>query len=112
MGHHLETSLLAVICFIIDTTGALVIFGYCAVAFVTAFRSGTPAEARGIVARGAILGMSIKLVATCLKTVELQTWNQIGVFAAIFLLMTILKKTFELESKLALPQDRPGSSCC
>lgn len=56
-------------------------------------------EAHGIVARGAILGMSIKLVATTLKTVELQTWNQIGLFAAILVLRAILKKVFELEKK-------------
>jgi hypothetical protein len=93
-------------------TSALVILGYCAVAFVTAVRSGLSAEARGIVARGAILGMNIKIVTACLKTVELQTWNQIGLFMAIFLLRTILKKSFEMESKMVVRRDDAGSSRC
>jgi uncharacterized membrane protein len=107
--HQLETSILNVFCFVIDTTSALVILGYCAVAFVTAIRSRAAAEAHGIVARGAILGMSIKLVGATLKTIELQTWNQIGLFAAILLLRTVLKKVFQLENKIAARKEPANS---
>jgi uncharacterized membrane protein len=100
---------LSVFCFAIDTTSAFVIVGYCTVAFITALRSGRTTEAHGIVARGAILGMSIKLVGTALKTVELQTWNQIGLFAVIMLLRTILKKFFELENKIGARKEQAGS---
>ncbi|MGO9571376.1 MAG: DUF1622 domain-containing protein [Desulfomonilaceae bacterium] len=107
--HQLETSILNVFCFVIDTASALVIVGYCTLAFITALRSGRTTEAHGIVARGAILGMSIKLVGTTLKTIELQTWNQIGLFAVIFLLRTILKKFFQLENKIAARKEQVSS---
>jgi len=66
-----------------------------------ALRSGRATEAHGLVARGALLGMSIKLVGTCLKTIELQTWNQIGLFLVILALRTILKRVFEAEDKIS-----------
>jgi hypothetical protein len=53
--------------------------------------------------------MGIKLVAATLKTIELQTWNQIGLFALIFLLRTILKKVFQLENKIAARQQQARS---
>ena len=92
----------------LDAASALIILGYCAVAFVTAVRSARPTEAHGIVARGAILGMSVKLVGTCLKTIQLQTWNQIGLFVAIFALRMILKKVFQLENKFATREEANG----
>jgi len=107
--HQLETSILNVFCFVIDTASALVILGYCTVAFIAAIRFGRTTEAHGIVARGAILGMSIKLVAATLKTIELQTWNQIGLFALILLLRTILKKVFQLENKIAARKEQASS---
>lgn len=107
--HQLETSILNVFCFVIDTTSALVILGYCTAAFITAVRSGRAMEAHGIVAKGAILGMSIKLVGATLRTVELQTWNQIGLFVVILLLRTILKKVFELENKIAARNEQASS---
>lgn len=88
-------------CFVTDTASALVIVGYCAVAFVQAIRFQRATEAHSIIARGAILGMSIKVVGTCLKAIELQTWNQIGLFAVILVLRTILKRIFVLENKIA-----------
>jgi hypothetical protein len=53
--------------------------------------------------------MSIKLVAATLKTIELQTWNQIGLFALIFLLRAILKRVFQLENKIAGTQEQARS---
>jgi len=93
---------------VLDAASALIIVGYCAKAFIKAVRSGRPTEAHGIVARGAILGMSVKLVGTCLKTIQLQTWNQIGLFAAIFALRFILKKVFILENKFAAREEAKG----
>jgi uncharacterized membrane protein len=54
------------------------------------------------------MGMSMKLVAATLKTIELQTWNQIGLFAAILLLRTILKKVFALENKITFRKEQAG----
>jgi hypothetical protein len=99
--NHLETSVANAFCLAIDSVSALVILAYCAIAFITAVRSGSPAEAHSLVARGALLGMSIKLVGTCLKTIQLQTWNQIGLFLVIFALRVILKRIFQAEAKIS-----------
>ena len=104
--NHLETSIVNAFCLAIDSASALIILGYCAIAFITAVRSGSPAEAHGLVARGALLGMSIKLVGTCLKTIQLQTWNQIGLFLVIFALRFILKRIFLAEEKLSARQEQ------
>lgn len=104
--HHLETSILNGLCLAIDSVSALVILGYCTAAFVAAVRSGRPTAAHGLVARGALLGMSIKLVGTCLKTIQLQTWNQIGLFLVLFALRKLLKHIFEAENKIASREEQ------
>jgi hypothetical protein len=48
-----------------------------------------------LVANGALLGMNIKLVGAFLKTMELQTWNQLALFATILVLRVVLKKVFK-----------------
>lgn len=107
--HQPETEILRTFFFVTDTASALVIAGYCAAALITAVRTGRATEAQSLVARGALLGMSIKLVGTCLRTVELQTWTQIGFFAAILVLRTVLKKIFQWENRIAAREDPAGS---
>ncbi len=105
---QIETSILTAFILIIDLASAGVIVGYCAAAFVAAVRSGSAADAQLIVARGALLGMSMKTVAALLKAIELQTWDQILMFALIFVLRAVLKKVFQLESKIT-PRKGNGS---
>ncbi len=90
-------------------TSALVVFGYCAAAFLTVVRHGDRSRAHSLVAQGAVLGLSIKVVAALLKTLELQTWNQIGLFLVIFALKTLLKKIFVAENKVRGPEELPSS---
>jgi hypothetical protein len=107
--HQLETSILNAFCLVIDAASALVILGYCVTAFIKAVRSRSAGEAHVLVAKGALLGMSIKLVGACLKTMELQTWNQIGLFLAIFALRAILKRVFQAEEKIGAPTAQHSS---
>jgi uncharacterized membrane protein len=79
---------------LIDLVAAMVVAGYVAVAMVKLARGGGVDEARLIVAEGAVLGLSFKVAATLLKTLELHTWNQILMFAAILAMRTILKQLF------------------
>jgi hypothetical protein len=53
--------------------------------------------------------MSIKLVGACVKTIQLQTWDQIGLFLMIFALRAMLKRVFLAEEKInpALEQRSP-----
>ncbi len=78
----------------IEFIGALLISGYVLAALVTLLRTKNILAARLLVADGAIAGLGFKLAGTLLKTIELHTWQQILMFAAIFALRTVLKRLF------------------
>ncbi len=82
---------------LIEFAGALLIVGYIIAALFTLVRSGDIVKARLLVIDGAISGLSFKLAGTLLKTIELQSWQQILMFFAIFALRTILKRVFTWE---------------
>jgi uncharacterized membrane protein len=79
---------------LIDLVAAVVIAGYVAAAMVKLARGCGVDEARLFVAEGAVLGLSFKVAATLLKTLEIHTWDQILMFAAIFVMRTVLKQLF------------------
>ncbi len=84
---------------VIEAAGALFIFAYSVRALALVVRIHQPEAARLLLIEGALLGLSIKVAATLLKTIELHTWQQIGMFAAIFTLRTVLKMIFTSERK-------------
>lgn len=88
---------------LIDLVAALVIVGYVIAAVVKLLYGSPVAQARLIVAEGAILGLSFKVAASLLKTLELHTWEQILMFGTIFALRTILKQVFVWEKQQVQP---------
>lgn len=96
---------------LIDLASALLIVAYVVAALVSLVRSGALlrtagsarnngiSQARLLVAEGAVLGLSLKLAAALLKTLEIHTWDQILMFAAIFALRTVLKQLFMWEKQ-------------
>ena len=52
---------------------------------------------RLIVADGVVSALGYKTAATLLKTIELQTWTAIGLFAAILTLRTLVKRVLVWE---------------
>jgi len=84
---------------LIDLVSAVVVAGYVAGAMLKLARGGGVDEARLLVAEGAVLGLSFKVAATLLKTLEIHTWNQILMFAAIFAMRTVLKQLFLWEQQ-------------
>jgi uncharacterized membrane protein len=82
---------------IIEFIGAILIVFYLLAACISLFRQRNIVLARLIVADGVITGLSFKVAGTLLKTIELQTWQQILMFLAIFALRTILKRVFSWE---------------
>lgn len=82
---------------IIEFIGALLIILYLLAAILALLSGKSVTEARLIVADGIITGLSFKLAGTLLKTIELHTWQQILMFAAIFALRTVLKRAFVWE---------------
>jgi hypothetical protein len=76
---------------IVEFGGTLVIVAHAAAALVgLALGRLTLDGARRVVAEGAVSGLSWKLSAALLKTVELQTFDQIGVAFAILALRHLI----------------------
>jgi hypothetical protein len=88
----------------IEIVSSVIIFGYCAAGFAFFISGKDGFTIKTLVANGTLLGMNLKLVGALLKTIELQTWNQLAVFVVIFALRTIIKKVFRRQNFLATKQ--------
>lgn len=75
----------------------LVLFGYVLAALLALLRGGGMPRARLLVVDGILFALNFKVVATLLRTMEITTWNQIGLFAAVFVLRTLLKRVVTWE---------------
>jgi hypothetical protein len=80
-----------------EAIGSLIIVRYCVAALLALIRRRGITAARLLVAEGAITGLGYKLAGTLLRTLLLLSWRQILMFAAIFVLRTILKRVFVWE---------------
>lgn len=85
---------------VIEFAGALIMTVYITRAIYSLVITSSMQTARFLVASGAIAGLSFKTAAMLLKTLELETWNQIGIFLAVLALRMILKGAFEREQRL------------
>jgi uncharacterized membrane protein YfhO len=63
-------------------------------------------RARLRIAEGVIAGLSFKLAATLLKTIVLQSWEQILMFAAIIVIRMLLKHLCKRSASLACRQQQ------
>ncbi|MEI6135527.1 MAG: DUF1622 domain-containing protein [Desulfomonile sp.] len=88
----------------IEIVSSVIIFGYCAAGFAFFISGKDGFTIKTLVANGTLLGMNLKLVGALLKTIELQTWNQLALFVVIFALRTIIKKVFRRQNFLATKQ--------
>lgn len=82
---------------IIEFIGALLIIGYILAALYTILRWRPIIVAQQLVADGALAGLNFKLAGTLLKAIVVHSWQQILMFAAIFVLRTVLKRLFMWE---------------
>ncbi|MBC5823610.1 MAG: DUF1622 domain-containing protein [Candidatus Eremiobacteraeota bacterium] len=84
----------------IESVGAVLIFGYVAAACrILLMRRADIGAARLLVAEGALLGLSFKVGATLLRTIQLHTWTEIATFAAVLAMRTLLKMLFAAERR-------------
>ncbi len=79
---------------IINIASSAIISGYCVAGLITLIARRSRTQAQLLVANGVLLGISLKLAATLLKTIETQSWSQIGQLVSIILLTALIKKTF------------------
>ena len=95
----------------IEFAGALLIAGYCAAGLVALARSRDPIAARLLIIEGSLWGLSLKTAASLMKTIEIRSWDQIGAFAAIFALRTLVKRVMTWETgRLQRSQQRKPRS--
>lgn len=80
-----------------EAIGSLVIVAYVVRATVELLRGRGIDNSRLIVAEGVLLGLSFKVATSLLKTAVLHSWTQIGLFAFVLALRTILKRLFAWE---------------
>ncbi len=84
---------------LIELAGSLIIVGYCLAALAQLAQTRNPVRVRLLVIEGALWGLSLKTAASLLKTIEIHSWGQIGAFAAILALRTVLKRLMVWEQR-------------
>ena len=79
---------------VIQFGAALIIGGYAVAAVVTLVRTRDVDRARLVMADGVINGLGVLVIGALLRVITLESWNDIGLFTAIFGLRTLLKRLF------------------
>jgi uncharacterized membrane protein len=93
---------------LIQFGAALLISGYAAAAIGALVRTREIDRARLIMADGVIAGLSLLVVGALLRMITLESWEDIGLFAAIFGMRTLLKRLFVWEeARLRRAPGRP-----
>jgi uncharacterized membrane protein len=91
--------MLAILRLFVELLTSLVIAGYVLAALWALLRGQDLVRARLLVADGILTALSLKLIATLLRTVELSSWEQIGMFVAVLALRTFLKWVITWEQR-------------
>ena len=82
---------------VVELAAGVVIAGYGATALVTLVRTRDVDRARLVMADGVVTGLGVLVVAALLKMIILETWSDIGLFAVILSLRTLLRRLFDWE---------------
>ncbi len=83
----------------VDLVGSALLAGYALAALAALARGRGVRAARLLVAEGAVAALSFKVAGALLKTIELHSWEQIGMFAAVLALRVLLKRLFAWEGQ-------------
>ena len=81
-----------------DFAGSVVLTAAVTSVLVGLIRGHGVDAARRTIAEGAVLALTIKTAGALLKTLEVQSWEELGAFTAILALRIVLKRTFAWES--------------
>ena len=84
----------------IEAAGSALLLGYVLAALLALARQHGLERCRLLLADGAVFSLGFKTAASLLKTLELNTWHQIGAFLAVLTLRTILKRAFVTEKTI------------
>ena len=84
---------------LIELAAATVVFFHASWAIGVLVRSHDSDRARLIIADGVLAALSFSVAGTLLKTIGLESWEQIRMFAFVLLLRTLLKRVFRWEQR-------------
>ncbi len=98
---HLLVHGLTVATALIELLAAIVIAYHVALAVVLIAKGKGVDAARMAMAEGVLAGLSFSVAATLLKTIALEDWAAIRMFAFVLALRTLLKMVFERERNSA-----------
>ncbi len=84
---------------VIELFAAIVVAWHVLHALAVILTSRSSDRARLIIANGVLAALSFSVAGTLLKTIALQSWPDIRLFAFVLLLRTLLKRVFEWEQR-------------
>ena len=99
----LSQGLIAGVALAIEAAGSALLLGYVLAALLALARQHGLERCRLLLADGAVFSLGFKTAASLLKTLELNTWHQIGTFLAVLTLRTVLKRAFATEKASLVP---------
>ncbi len=82
---------------LIELLAAFVVAFHAVWALASLARDRSGDHARMLIARGVMAALSFSVAGTLLKTIGLQSWPQIRMFAFVLVLRTVLKTVFRRE---------------
>ncbi len=85
---------------LIEIAAAVVISFHAGWAFLDILRGRGADRARILIADGVLSGLGFSVAGTLLKAIGLASWSQMGMFAFVFALRTMLKHVFAWERGL------------
>jgi Protein of unknown function (DUF1622) len=83
----------------VDLLGSLILVGFSLAAVLALLGRQPIRRARLLVIEGVLWGLSVKTAVALLKMIELRTWNEIGIFAAILMLRLLVKSALDWERR-------------
>lgn len=84
---------------LIELVAAFVVVFHAGWAIGVLVRRHDSDRARMIIADGVLAALSFSVAGTLLKTIGLESWEQIRMFAFVLLLRTLLKRVFQWEQR-------------
>jgi uncharacterized membrane protein len=101
-----EGGLIALCGGLIELLAAFVVAYHAARALLSLAKDRQGDQARLLIARGVLDALSFSVAGTLLKTIGLQNWTQIRMFAFVLILRTVLKRIFQWENVAILRRQK------
>ncbi len=103
------TSIIALGGTLIELLAAIVVGWHALSALAIILSKRSSDQARLIIAQGVLAALSFSVAGTLLKTIALQTWPEIRMFAFVLALRTMLKRVFQWEQRAIMRRSPPLS---